>query len=441
MRLLLIDNVDPCMLALAMRWQDAGHQVRWFFRQTERNAPIGKGLVAKVDDWREWIRWADLVILADNTKYLRELDVWRSARGVPIIGATQGAAEWELDRTLGQRLLKKVGVPILPFREFTRYDDAIAYVKRENRRFVSKPLGDEPDKSLSYVAKSAPDLIYMLERWKKKGRHKSGFILQEHVSGCEMAVGGFFGPSGFAAGWWENWEFKALMPGDKGPNCGEMGTVIRLTKTSRLADKMLKPLEGELERLGYTGYVDVNCIVDEAGNAWPLEFTMRFGWPTFNIQQELFEGDSAEWLADLSGGRDAKRLAYESLAVGVVMALPQFPYPGTPMENVVGVPVYGLTQSLMPHVHPGEMMMGAAPAERDGRIEDAPMLLTAGTYVLVASGRGESVRQAAGRAYRVLDRLSAPASPFWRTDIGARLKTQLPAIQAKGYAKGMAYST
>ena len=96
-----------------------------------------------------------------------------------------------------------------------RRDQAIAYVKKQDRPFVSKPSGDA-DKALSYVAKSPADLVYMLERWKKSSKLKPPFILQEKVDGIEMAVGGWFGPHGFNRGWCENFEFKKLMADDYG---------------------------------------------------------------------------------------------------------------------------------------------------------------------------------------------------------------------------------
>jgi phosphoribosylamine-glycine ligase len=60
-----------------------------------------------------------------------------------------------------------------------------------------------------------------------------------------------------------------------------------------------------------------------------------------------------------------------------------------------------------------------------------------GDYVLVVSGTGESVGQAVRRAYAVVDKIKIPASPFWRVDIGQRLKKQLPEIQSLGYASNM----
>ncbi len=254
-----------------------------------------------------------------------------------------------------------------------------------------------------------------------------------------MAVGAFCGPHGFNSGWCENWEFKSLMAGDRGPNVGEMGTVVRFVPRSKLAEKVLKPLEDRLVRMKYTGYVDVNCIIDENGDPWPLEFTMRFGWPTFNIQQALLQKDSAEWLAGLAQGRDLRPFKPHSIAVGVVLGLPEFPYGKTPIEKMVGAPIYGLTGRTKPHVHLCEAMQGRAPTDVEDKIVDLPCLLTAGDYVLVASGTGDSVRQARGRAYQVLDQIAVPASPFWRPDIGQRLKKQLPQIQSQGYATGLQF--
>lgn len=439
MRILALDNYGgDGMLDLCMRWQDDGHDVRWFFAKTERTKDYGKGLVQVVDDWRDWMRWADIVVMADNTKYLREIDAWRK-KGIPIIGASVEAAEWELNRTLGQDIFKKNKIDVPPYKEFNDYDAAIAHVKKHMTAFVSKPCGNETDKSLSYVAKTPADLIYMLQRWKKAQKLKGSFILQEKVSGCEMAVGGWFGPGGFLPDFCENFEFKKLMVGDHGPATGEMGTVVRYVKSSRLADKVLRPLAHDLDAMNYCGYVDVNCIIDEKGTPWPLEFTMRPGWPTFNIQMALLEGDSAQWLEALANGRVARPWKLGEVAAGVVMALPDFPYSHATKKEVTGVPIYGVTPSLRQRIHPCEIMSGEAPVEINGKIVNMPMWVSAGDYLLVATGTGATVSAAARRAYRVLDKLELPNSPFFRTDIGKRLKKQIPEIQARGYASGLQY--
>jgi len=439
MRLLIVDPQGNG-LDFALRAQRAGHDVRLFIRQTEKTRYIGRGLVNVVDAYEPWVRWANLVFMTDNTKYTYDLDKRWRAEGVKVVGASVDTAQWEIDRTYGMGIFKKAGIELPPYKEFSDYDKAISFVKREDRRYVSKPCGEVEDKSLSYCSKSPVDMVYMLQRWKRLGKHKNPFILQDFIPGIEMAVGAWFGPHGFDAGWCENFEFKKLMNDDMGVATGEQGTILHYVRQSRLARKVLEPLSDLLSRSRYCGYVDVNCIIDEKGNPWPLEFTMRPGWPTFNIQQVLHKGDPVEWLMDLWTGKDSKSFDLESVAAGVVVSMPDYPYSHATRKEVVGIPIYGLDAEAWSHVHPCEMMMGEAPMEQ-APYANLPMMVTAGDYVLVMSATGEDVQSATKAAYKHLDKLSLPNSPMWRTDIGRRLRRQLPDLHRMGYATSLEYST
>jgi phosphoribosylamine---glycine ligase len=441
MRVLIIDATGNA-LDFAMRAQKDGHQVKMFIRYTEKSRYVGRGLVTLVDDYKGWLRWADLVFASDNTLYLQSLDAFRKeGTNAAVIAASQEAGEWELNRERGQEVLKKHGVSTIPFKMFSDYDDAIRYVKKEDKRFVSKAAGGVEDKSLSYVSKTPEDLVYMLGRWKKLSKHKTQFMLQEFIPGTEMAVGGWYGPGGFNEGWCENFEFKKLMNKDLGVATGEQGTVLRYTKQSKLARKVLQPVERALEKLNYIGYIDINCIIDEKGRPWPLEFTMRPGWPTFNIQQAVHTGDSVQWLMDLAKGVDPRNTLLDRVAAGVVMSIPDYPYSHLTRKEVVGVPIYNAKPSLWQHIHPCEMMLGEkVPTKVGNSIVDIPSPVTAGDYVLIMSAAADTVKDAVMTCYRRLNRLVVPNSPMYRTDIGQRLATQLPAIQKMGYATGMAYS-
>jgi phosphoribosylamine-glycine ligase len=67
------------------------------------------------------------------------------------------------------------------------------------------------------------------------------------------------------------------------------------------------------------------------------------------------------------------------------------------------------------------------------------LLCSAGSQLGIATGTGPSVREAARGAYRVLNKFSMPASPFWRVDIGQRLRRELPKLQEHGFAVGLEY--
>src|SRR5215472_9196732 len=297
MRVLLVDPLANG-LDLVLRGQRDGHVMRLFVRDTAKTEHVGKGFCEvhrRFEDLPRLLDWADLVVNCDNTFYLREIDGHRN-RGGAVISASSETAEWELDRSVGMKIFAEHDIEVPRWKEFSDYDQAVSFVKRHNKAFVSKPSG-EADKALSYVSKGPADMVFMLERWKSLGKLKAPFILQERILGMEMAVGGWMGRDGFVGPWCENFEFKKLCNGDLGCATGEQGTVLRYVSHSKLAREMLLPLEDALSAAGHTGYIDVNTIIDDDGKAWPLEFTTRFGWPTTPIQEPLHSGDFMKWLA------------------------------------------------------------------------------------------------------------------------------------------------
>jgi phosphoribosylamine--glycine ligase len=338
-------------------------------------------------------------------------------------------------------VFRKAGIAVPPYRSFKSYDDAIAYVKKHDQPFVSKPSGRCDDKAMSYVAKTPADLVYMLERWKRAGKRTGEeFILQEKIEGVEFAVGAWFGPGGFVEEWEENFEHKKLFPGNLGPNTGEMGTVSRWVKRSKLANQVLKPIEPFLERVGFVGCVDVSVIVDEEGQPYPLEFTTRGGWPALNLECAAWDCDFVEFFAGLAQGRPPKKVhKLDAVVVGVVLALPDFPYSHATRKEVVGVPIYGITPRVERHVHFAQAAMGEAPCQGDAGIVPQPIHVSAGDYVAIVTGEGATVTAARRAAYGHIKQISMPNSPFYRNDIGGRLAKDLPKLQAHGYALGLDY--
>jgi phosphoribosylamine--glycine ligase len=381
------------------------------------------------------MNWADLIFCTDNLFYLHQLERYRD-KGYPILGPSIDTNRWEQDRQHGADVFEKAGIPVIPSVEFTSYDDAISFVIKNNKRYVSKPLGDG-DKALSYVSKTAADMVFMLQKWKKSNAYKGSFILQEFHGGIEIAVGGWFGSNGFSKHFCINHEFKKLLAGDLGVSTGEEGTILYYVQDSLLADKVLKPLESMLMGLGYTGYIDVNCIVDDKGTPWPLEFTMRPGWPLFMIQQALHKGDPCQWMLDLIGGKDTLRVS-DKIACGVVITMPPYPHDkGTPQDEHIGYPMFDLTEEdVTKNVHLASVKWGTAPAMVDGKVKlKHEQFVTAGNYVCIVTGVGDSVEGASEDCYtRIKKKIHIPNSIGYRNDIGRRLKDQLPILNTMGYS-------
>lgn len=436
MNLLLLDPAGA-FTDFAMRCMQAGHEVKQWQKKSPEGSvsKIGRGIIPRVDDWEKHMNWADLIILSDNAYQMHALEKWHN-KGYPIIGSCLTASSLELDRGYGQDILKKAGLDVIPSIVFEDYNSAIEYVHKNPKRYVSKPCGDA-DKSLSYVSKGPADMIFMLELWKSKGKCKMPFLLQEFVPGIEVAVGGWFGPHGFSKYKCENFEFKKLMSGNYGVNTGEMGTVVRYMEKSVLFDETLAKLEDYLHYIDYKGYVDLAFIIDEKGSPRPLEWTTRPGWPLFNIQCFLHKGDPAKWLYDLCQGKDTMKCSLEP-AVGVVVAIPDFPFTKTTGRSPIGFPIYNV-EKVLDEVRLCEVMSGKAPIFRGNKVVEEDMFVSAGDYVLIACGSGDTIEEAQENAYNVVDVIEIPNSLIVRDDIGERLEKELPKLKAYGFCKDWKY--
>lgn len=436
MRVLLIDQ-DRCGLDFAARCADAGHEVKWF-RYSPKPCRDGEGFkgIEIVDKWREHMKWArDGVILTTaNNKYLKELDSFREF-GFPIFAPSWKSAQLEVNRGAGMELLKKIGANIPPYRIFDSLKAAEAHARKSDTSYVFKTLGDEEDKSLSYVARDPADLVGWLRRKQAQGLTLKGpCMLQEKIDMvAEIGAAAWMGRDGFLPEKWEiSFEHKKLMPGDFGPNTGEQGTVCQYAKTFRVADEILAPLEREFLKLGHTGDLNINGGVDAKGNYWPFEFTCRLGWPDFYIRCAMHKGDPVAWMRDALLGKDTLKVSYD-VAIGVVCTQPQYPYDTASPEMVEGNPISGL-EEVWDDIHPVQVMVGKGPVMKDGKVADAPQFQTTGEYVLVATGLGKSIEKARDAVYGTVEQISLP-NMIVRNDIGVKVQKQLPELKRLGYTE------
>lgn len=433
MKVLVIDQ-DGCGLAFAWRCAQAGHQVRWFIKPSKtNNKEAGKGFpVTRIDNWISSIMWADLVFVTSNADFVPRLEFFKK-KGVPYYGPSVASANLEIKRADGMKFLEKHGIEVPAYKTFKTLRDAELHVWKNENRFVFKTLGDNEDKSLSYCSKSPADLISRLQRWQKLNMNPKGEVmLQEFIPGIEVGVSRWTGSKGFIGLYNEHFEHKKLMNGEKGPNTGEMGTVQAYVENSKLGDEVLKPLEKDLVGLGHLGDVAVNCIIDEKGKPWPLEFTCRPGWPAFNIMMSSHKGDPCRWMKDAIDGKDALQCNTE-VAIGVVLAQPDFPYGNKSLEETSDIPVYGINKRLQKYVQPQSIKIEKMPDMDGDSVIERPIWVTSGDYIAVVTALGKDIDQARKRVYETIDEIDVP-DMLYRTDIGEKVKEKLPELHKQGYA-------
>ncbi len=438
MKVLLIDS-DGTMLDLALKAAEYKHKVKHFIgpRKNNEESTVGKGLTDRVDDWKPHMDWADLIILGDNNRYLYGLEAYRD-KDYPIWGPNLAGAKLEMDREHGQEVMQEFsGIEPVEYAKYETYEEAIEFITKTKKRMVSKPCADLA-KELSYAAASHKDMLWTLNKWKdQNGTPPCPFILQEFSPGVEMAVGGYFSPK---AGWSKwltlSFEHKKLMPDNWGPNTGEMGTVMKMVQSEKLAEQMLFPLTSYLKSINYSGYIDVAVIIQTERNKGKpnfLEWTARMGWPLTHLQVAVTRGDPVQWMKDMLDGYDTLEVSTQ-VCTAFVLAHSDFPFNKRGSDEVEGVPVY--CDWTDPHIHPADIKMGKVvndqAAWEDGRV-------SAGTYAAVITGLGKDVKSSAEAAYKRLKSIELPSNPIARSDIGARLEKELDVLHKYGYALGIDY--
>lgn len=428
-------------LDFVLRCVAADHEVRWYRHgKRTRDGEGFKGFKV-VDDWRANMPWAKdgLIICSGNFVHIAELDRFRDL-GYKVFGPTLKSAELEIKRSVGMEAMKAAGIEVPPYHEFASLEDAETFARRSDQCWVFKPMGDESDKSLTFVSSDPAEMVGWLRQKIARGvKLKGKCMLQEKIDMlAEVGVAAWCGPEGFIPDCWEeSFEHKKLMNGEIGPATGEQGTFMQRVEQSKLADEVLKPLETALRIIGHTGDFSVNCGIDTKGRAYPFEFTARCGFPAWFIQTASVKGDPAQWMRDLLDGKNSLKMSYDG-AIGVVMAQPMYPYNKSTPDMVEGNPISGC-EDVIDNVHFASVMMGRGPKWEGDKVVERAIYQTTGEYVLVATGLGKTVEKARKAVYGVVGEISFPNRMF-RTDIGEKLEKPLPKLHGFGFCTETVYS-
>ncbi len=422
---ILFVSLDGLIGDIAWQTIKEGHQAKYYIENPD-DKEVADGFVPKTDNWEKEIDWADLIVFDDvlgqgkKAKKLRE-------EGKLVIGGTPYTDELEDNRTFGQEELKKYGIPIIPYKDFTSFENAINYVKENPRKYVIKPSGQAQNiKSLLFVGEEddGKDVIQVLEDYNKAWAKKIPvFQLQKKVSGVEIAVGAFFNGKEFIYPINVNFENKKLFPGNLGPSTGEMGTSMFWSGPNKIFNNTLKKLEAKLAEENYIGYIDINCIVNNNG-IYPLEFTSRFGYPTISIQQEGMITSIGNFFYDLAKGEKTKLKTKSGFQIGIRIVVPPFPFDDDETFNVKSKDSIVFFKKPTEGIH-----------IEDVKLVNGEWVITGKTgVVLIVCGTGPTMKQAQNQLYSRVKNIMIP-NMYYRTDIGNRWYEDSDKLHSWGYLR------
>jgi phosphoribosylamine---glycine ligase len=419
----LFVSIDALIGDLAWAVKKEGHEVRYYISEKEQK-DVCDGFVDKVDGWKEHADWADCIVF-DDFGFGAEADAFRKA-GKAVVGGSDYTDKLEMDREFGQSEMKSVGINIIPRWNYTNFDEAIDFIKKNPDRYVIKPSGlAQNEKELLFVGQEddGRDIVEMLERYKKNwGKKIKAFQMQKYISGVEVAVGAFFNGEDFVYPINVNFEHKKMFPGDLGPSTGEMGTSMFFTNRSPIFDATLLKMKEKLAAAGYVGYIDINCIANSRG-IYPLEFTSRFGYPHISIAMEGVLSEWGQFLYGIARKEKPEFRTKRAFEVGVVVAVPPFPFhdPDSFRRYSEDASIIFKVQNFT-GIHPGDVKL----------VEDDWRLAGNSGYALVVTASGTTMEETRKIVYNRIKNIIIP-NMFYRTDIGTRWVEDSDRLTMWGY--------
>ena len=333
-----------------------------------------------------------------------------------MIGGSALGDRLEADRQFGQEICRNIGLRTAQSHRFASYADAIVFLKEHRGRYVLKFNGANSPRTRNYIGEmeDSADMLALLAMYDRGGATdgQPDFVLMEHIQGVEVGIGAYFNGENFLDTACIDFEHKRFFAGELGELTGEMGTIVSYRGSKRLFDATLAPLRGLLREGRYCGYININLMVNDEG-IWPLEFTSRFGYPGFAICEALHAEPWENIFLKMLGKTNLHLATQEGFASGVVLTVPPFPYRQGYAELSKGEPICfsrGMTVQDRNCLHFAEV------AQVDGQ------LVTSGAtgYIGVATGTGQSVKEASAEAYRIARMVVIPNLRY-RTDIGERV--------------------
>jgi phosphoribosylamine--glycine ligase len=262
-------------------------------------------------------------------------------------------------------------------------------------------------------------LISILESYKIRFGDAYKCSLQKRVFGVEIAIGRFFNGNDWTGPLVFNIEHKNFYNDDIGPLGGETGTLMWYDsdEKKKLFQKTLAKLKPHLQKSNYKGYVDVNCIVLNKNNVYPLEITSRFGSSTNETQSEIHNSPWSEFLFSVAKGENYRLKYKKGYAINVALTVSPFPYKTSDERlSQKGVDIFfdkGLLEKQLPHIHFEEVS-----CKKENGTDRYYIACNTG-YVLYITGVGSVVEKAREKVYKIINKIIIPKM-FYRTDIGLR---------------------
>ena len=325
-------------VGLALRLQQEGHDVSWYMEdKTGKN--LYRGIIPRVDSPVVDIDRKTILIF-DTVKFGKQADALKKS-GYKVYGGSQVADDLELDRSFGIPVAINTGIAVPDWEEFQDFKKAIAFVENSDCAWVFKPEYNK-EGIQTYVSSNPEDMVEMLQYFSEIWKGGVDFILQKVVeNGTEVSsevwvCNGIIVPKSYN----NTWETKRLMNDNLGPNTGCMSSTVKFDAVPWLYDETFEKLKPWLNAQKYNGPLDINCIIDDSGKPYFLEWTARFGYSAIYALIQGLNMELGEFLEALAMGKIPDIEPVDGYLGALRVCIP--PYPAEDCKVSEGQPVRGI---------------------------------------------------------------------------------------------------
>ncbi|WP_110668719.1 phosphoribosylamine--glycine ligase [Salinicola halophilus] len=319
--------------------------------------------------------------------------------GLAIFGPTQAAAQLEGSKAFTKDFLDRHAIPTAAYRTFAEVPAALDYLRERGAPIVIKADGLAAGKGVVVAMTDAEAETAIRDMLEDNAFGDAGarVVIEEFLEGEEASfIVMVDGEHVLALA--TSQDHKRAGDGDTGPNTGGMGAyspapVVTEVVHQRIMDEVIRPTVAGMAAEGhpYTGFLYAGLMIDPDGAPKVIEYNCRFGDPeTQPILMRLDSDLVTLCQAALEGRLDEVECTWDSrAAVGVVLAAEGYPGRYPKGDVIGGFDAAGETGCKV--FHAGTSL------DDDGRV------VTSGGRVLCVTALGDSVADAASRAYAGLE--------------------------------------
>ena len=327
---------------------------------------------------------------------------------VPCFGPVAALARLEGSKLHAKQVMQSNGVPTASFHVLDKDSDVdVALDDFSGNPWVVKRDVLAGGKGVVVTENREDAKQFILDSINSDGQ----VLLEAFLPGQEASMLVVMDGSGFVC-LPASQDHKREFEGDKGRNTGGMGAyapapVYSEDVKAKTIERIVKPMHKALSsrRVPYRGVLYVGLMIDENNDPYVVEFNVRFGDPECQITIPLVSSDLGELLSAASRDELANVDVqfHDKHALTIVLAAENYPGPVEKGREIKNLPS-PKSDSWVNHA--------------GTKIENG-QLLSNGGRVLSCTAIGDTLGEAASKAYSMIEQIELSGSHY-RRDIGHR---------------------